>query len=67
MDIFSYESARQIGDQNILRKVDTLMDWPAISVLLKNGLKRSGLGPHNQNRTLTARAITDVKTFGHRS
>ena len=45
MDIFSYESARRIGDQNVLRKVDALMDWSAISVLLKNGLKRSGLGP----------------------
>jgi hypothetical protein len=45
MDIFSYESARRIGDQNVLRKIDALMDWSAISVLLKNGLKRSGLGP----------------------
>jgi len=45
MDIFSYESARRIGDQNVLRKVDSLMDWSAISVLLSGGLKRSGLGP----------------------
>lgn len=45
MDIFSYESARRIGDQNVLVKVDALMDWSAISVLLKGGLKRSGLGP----------------------
>ena len=27
MDIFSYESARRIGDQNVLRKVDALLDW----------------------------------------
>ena len=45
MDIFSHESAPRIGDQNVLRKVDALMDWSAISVLLKNGLKRSVLGP----------------------
>ena len=45
MDIFSYESARRIGDQNAFRKVDALMDWSTISVLLKNSLKRSGLGP----------------------
>ena len=45
MDIFSYESARRIGEQNVLRKVDALMDWAAISALLKKGLKRSGLGP----------------------
>ena len=45
MDIFSYESARRIGEQNVLRKVDALMDWAAISAQLKKGLKRSGLGP----------------------
>ena len=44
MDIFSHESAPRIGDQNVLRKVDALMDRSAILVLLKNGLKRSGLG-----------------------
>jgi transposase, IS5 family len=44
MDIFSYESARHIRDENVLRKVDALMDWSAISVLLKNDLKRSDLG-----------------------
>ena len=35
----------EFGDQNVLRTVDALMDWSAISLLLKNGLKRSGLGP----------------------
>ena len=45
MDIFSCDSASRIGDQNVLRKVNALMDWSAISVLLKNGLKRSGLRP----------------------
>ena len=44
MDIFSHESAPRIGDQNVLRKVDALMDRSAILVLLKNGLKRSGFG-----------------------
>ena len=33
------------GDENVLRTVDALMDWSAISVLRKNGLKRSGRGP----------------------
>ena len=45
MDIFSYESAHRIGDQNVLRKVDTLLDRSLIFPLLKNGLNRSGLGP----------------------
>ena len=44
MDIFSYESARRIGDQNVLRKVDALMDWSLVLPLLKSGLNRSGLG-----------------------
>ena len=32
-------------DQNVLRTVDALMDWSAISVLRKNGWARSGRGP----------------------
>ena len=40
MDIFSYESARRIGDQNVLRKVDALMDWSLVLPLLKSGLNR---------------------------
>lgn len=43
--IFSFETARRIGDQSVLRKVDALMDWPLIPALLQRGLKRSGLGP----------------------
>jgi len=44
--IFSATRARvEFGDQSVLRKVHALMDWSAISVLLKNGLKRSGRGP----------------------
>ena len=35
----------EFGDQNVLRTVDAVLDWSAISVLLKNGLKRSGFGP----------------------
>ena len=36
---------RCFGDQNVLRTVDAVLDWSAISVLPKNGLKRSGFGP----------------------
>jgi IS5 family transposase len=44
--IFSAARARvEFGDENVLRTVDALMDWSAISVLRKNGLKRSGRGP----------------------
>ena len=40
-----HESARRIGDQNVLRKVDAPMDWSLVLPLLKSGLNRSGLGP----------------------
>ena len=45
MDIFSCDNARQIGDWNVLRKVDALLDWSLIFPLLKSGLNRWGLGP----------------------
>ena len=35
MEIFMRESARRIGDQNVLRKVDGLMDWSLVLPLLK--------------------------------
>jgi hypothetical protein len=50
MDIFIYESARRIGDQNVLRKVDALMDWSLVLPLLKRGLNRSGLAPRDMMR-----------------
>ena len=44
--IFSATRARvEFGEQNVLRTVDAVLDWSAISLLLKNGLKRSGFGP----------------------
>ena len=45
MDAFSCECARRIADQNVLRKVDALLDWSWVFRLLKSGLNRSGLGP----------------------
>ena len=50
MDICSYENARRIGDENVLRRVDALMDWSAISAMLKNHLKRSRLGPQGHKQ-----------------
>ena len=43
MDIFSFESAARLGDNNVFRKVDALLDWASIDRLLRVGLKRSGL------------------------
>ena len=39
MDIFDYENGHRIGDQDVLRKVDALMDWSLVSPRMKGGLK----------------------------
>ena len=57
MDIFSYESGRRIGEQNVLRKVDALIDWPAISALLRSGLNRSGLGPQGYDEVVLFKCL----------
>ena len=57
MDIFNYEAGRRIGDQSVLRKVDALMDWCAVSALLKRGLKRSGLGPQGYEPLLLFKCL----------
>ena len=57
MDIFSYESARRIGDQNVLRKVDALMDWSLVLPLLKSGLNRSGLGPQGYDEIVLFKCL----------
>jgi len=45
MDIFLQETARRIGDDDVLAKVDVLHDWSAFLAILKRGLERSGFGP----------------------
>ena len=57
MDIFSYESARRIGDQNVLRKVDALLDWSLVLPLLKSGLNRSGLGPQGHDEIVLFKCL----------
>ena len=45
MDLFLREAADRIGDDDVLAKIDALMDWGAFSPILKHGLGRSGEGP----------------------
>ena len=45
MDLFLRESADRIGADDVLAKIDALMDWRAFSPILKRGLGRSGEGP----------------------
>lgn len=57
MDIFSFESAQRIGADNVFRKVDALLDWPAIDGLLRGGLQRSGLGPQGYEPLVLFRCL----------
>ena len=45
MDFFSYEGAKRIGSENILVKVDQLIDWSRFSLLLKRAHIGKQLGP----------------------
>lgn len=45
MDLFLREASGRIDPEDVLSKIDALMDWPAFSPILKRGLKRSGVGP----------------------
>ena len=57
MDVFSCESAGQIADQNVLRKVDTLLDRSLVFPLLKSGLNRWGLGPHGYDEIVLFKCL----------
>ena len=41
MDLFLQESARRIGDDDVLTKIDALLDWPAFSPILKRGFEEN--------------------------
>ena len=45
MDLFLREAMARIGDDDVLSKIDALMDWGLFSPILKRGLGRSGIGP----------------------
>ena len=57
MDVFSYGGARRIADQNVLRKVDTLLDRSLVFPLLKSGLNRSDLGPLGYNEIVLFKCL----------
>jgi len=45
MDLFLREAMARIGDDDVLSKIDALMDWSSFSPILTRGLGRSGIGP----------------------
>lgn len=44
MDLFFQEARHRIDEQDVLSKVDALLDWQAFQPVLKRGLSRSGIG-----------------------
>ena len=49
MDLFLCEATERIGADDVLSKIDVLMDWQSFSPILKRGLGRSGVGPQGYN------------------
>jgi len=45
MDLFFAEARHRIDVDDVLSKIDVLLDWSAFRPILKSGLKRSGVGP----------------------
>ena len=43
--MFLRDAADRIGEDDVLTKIDALMDWRAFSPILTRGLGRSGVGP----------------------
>ena len=57
MDVLSCESAGRIADQNVLSKVDTLLDRSLVFPLLKSGLNRWGLDPHRYDEIVLFKCL----------
>ena len=45
MDLFTQEVSERVGVDDVLSKVNVLMDWSPFAPILKRGLGRSGVGP----------------------
>ena len=45
MDLFLREVSGRIDPEDVLSKINALMDWPTFSPILKRGLKRFGFWP----------------------
>lgn len=45
MDIFMYETRHRIDEDDLLQKIDKLLNWSRFRALLQEGLGRSHLGP----------------------
>ncbi|MDG1456939.1 MAG: transposase [Pseudoprimorskyibacter sp.] len=57
MDLFFREVADRIGEDDVLFKIDMLLEWPAFSPILKRGLDRSGVGPQGYDPLVLFRCL----------
>lgn len=44
MDLFFYEAEQRIDEEDLLKKIDSLLDWSSFHSILTGGLNRSDLG-----------------------
>ena len=56
MDLFLREAADRIGADDVLRKIDRLMNWQSFLPILKRGLKRTGIGPQGYDPLVLSNA-----------
>ena len=57
MDFFSYEGRQRLGSENILVKVDKLIDWSRFSLLLEQAKIRKKLGPQGYDPLLLFKCL----------
>lgn len=57
MDLFLRETADRIGDENVLSKINALLDWHAFSPILKRSLGRSGIGPQGYDPLMLLKCL----------
>ena len=57
MDLFLREAADRLGNDDVLSKVDRLLDWRGFSSILKRGLGRSGIGPQGYDPLVLLRCL----------
>ncbi len=64
MDLFLRDAPGRIDPDNVLSKIDALVDWPAFSPILKRGLKRSGVGPQGYDPQVLFKCLMIGKWHG---
>ena len=64
MDLFLREVTDRIGDDDVLSKIDALLDWQSFSLILQRGLGRSGIGPQGYDPLVLFKCLLIGKWHG---